>query len=204
MVEALAGRAVACGIASLYEALERTGALQPRIRPLWEGASVAGPAFTVCGPAADNLPLHRAVAAAPAGAVVVATAGGDTDVAIWGSLLSSICLERGILGLVTDGAVRDVDRIRELRFPVFCAGVTVAGPVKQEPGMIGEPVTVAGVAVSPGDLVVGDGDGVVVVPAGTAGATVRRAEEIEAREAEMIRRAAGGESTIKQLGLDAI
>jgi 4-hydroxy-4-methyl-2-oxoglutarate aldolase len=204
MDEALAGRAAACGIASLYEALERTGALESRIRPLWEGASVAGPVFTVRGQAGDNLPLHRAVAAAPAGVVIVAATGGDTHVAIWGSLLSSICVQRGILGLVTDGAVRDVDRIRELRFPVFCDGVNVAGPVKNDPGVLGEPVAIAGVGAATGDLVVGDGDGVVLVPAAIAEVTVRRAEEIEAREAEMIRRAVAGESTIVQLGLDPI
>jgi 4-hydroxy-4-methyl-2-oxoglutarate aldolase len=193
-----------CGAASLYEANGRAGAFDPRIRPLWAGASVAGPAFTVRGAAADNLALHRAVAEAPAGAVIVAATGESTRVAVWGSLLSSICVERGVLGLVVDGAVRDVDRIRELGFPVFCAAVTLLGPAKQDPGTVGEAIEIGGVTVSPGDLVVACGDGVVVVAAGEVEAAVRRAEEIEARETEMIRRAVDGESTIVQLGLDTV
>src|SRR3954447_18400652 len=203
MAEAdFARRLPAAGAASLHEAQGRAGALDATIRPLWAPLVLAGPAFAVATSAADNLALHRAVAEAPPGVVIVAATGRSVEVPVWGSLLSSICKTKGVLGLITDGAVRDSDQIRELGFPVFCAGTGLTGPCKQDRGTIGEPIEIGGVDIAPGDWVVGGGDGVVAVPAERADDVVARAEEIERREAEIIRRAAAGESTLVQLGLD--
>lgn len=198
---ALAQRLLSCGAASIYEALGRNGAMDATVRPLWTPLGLAGPAFTVRSTSADNLALHRAVATAPAGVVIVAATDGSVEVPIWGSLLSSICSDRGILGLVTDGAVRDSDRIRELGFPTFCAGVGLLGPSKEDPGTLGEVIEIGGARVAPGDWVVGGGDGVVVVPAASIKEATERAEAVESRESEMIRRAVAGESTLVQLGI---
>jgi 4-hydroxy-4-methyl-2-oxoglutarate aldolase len=107
-----------------------------------------------------------------------------------------------VLGFVTDGVVRDSDRIRELGFPVFCGGVALFGPQKERPGTLQAEIELEGVAVAPGDWIVADGDGVVVVPAGELDAALEAAEAIERREAQMIARARAGESTIAQLGLE--
>jgi 4-hydroxy-4-methyl-2-oxoglutarate aldolase len=198
-----AARLAACGVASVYEALGRRFALSATIRPLWSCAAIAGRAFTVRGVASDNLALHRAVADAPSG-VVIAAEIADGDAAVWGSLLSAICLDKGILALVTNGRVRDTDRIRQLGFPVFCAGVTVTGPTKQDRGELLTTISISDVAIAPGDWIVGDGDGVVVVPADIADGALAAAEAIETREAEIISRARDGETTIAQLGLQSL
>lgn len=202
-VSTVAQRLAACGAASVYEALERRFALPSTIRPLWECGAIAAPAFTVTAGASDNLALHRAVAEAPAGVVIVASLG-EGPAAVWGSLLSSICRSKGIVGFVTNSRVRDTDRIRSLTFPVFCAGVTLTGPTKTDPGELQVTVTMGEVEISPSDLIVADGDGVVAVPAARALDTVEAAEAIETHEAEMVRRAGEGDSTIAQLGLQQL
>jgi len=198
----LAHRLCSCGAAAVYEALGRRGAMDAAIRPLWTPVGLAGPAFTVRGASADNLALHRAVATAPEGVVIVAATERSVAVPIWGSLLSSICSGRGILGLVTDGAVRDSDQIRGLRFPVFCAGVGLLGPSKKVRGALGEVIEVGGVRVAPGDWVIGDGDGVVLVPAERIQEVAEKAATVGSLESEMIRRAIAGESTLAQLDVE--
>jgi 4-hydroxy-4-methyl-2-oxoglutarate aldolase len=195
-----AERLAACGSASVYEALGRRSVLAESVRPLWPSGPVAGPAYTVSTGPADNLALHRAVADVPAGTVVIATVGGS-DCAIWGSLLSSICSAKGVAAFVTDGNVRDSDRIRVLGFPVFCAGVKIGVPEKQDRGTLQARIVIGGVGVEPGDWIVADGDGIVVVPAARLEEVLDGAEAVEAREAEIIRRAIDGEPTTVQLGL---
>ncbi|MDP4503606.1 RraA family protein [Nonomuraea turcica] len=167
--------------ATLYEASPRGRACDPALRPVWPGARLAGPAFTVQGIGGDNLALHRAVATAPAGSILVA----DLQAAAhghWGEILAVAARQRGILGLVLDGGVRDVAEQAALGFPVFARHVTVVGTGKEHPGRFGVPVRVGGVVVRPGDLVVGDADGVVVVPAESVDITLERADARVAAE----------------------
>jgi 4-hydroxy-4-methyl-2-oxoglutarate aldolase len=140
-------------------------AMDARIRPIWPRARLVGPAFTVRTPPGEHPAVRRAADEAPPGSVIVVDAGGELAHALWGDNLSKLVLERGVSGLVVDGAVRDVDGIEALGFPVFAAGVTPTPPRRDEDGEIGVPVTCGGLTVRPGDLVYGDRDGVVVVPA---------------------------------------
>jgi 4-hydroxy-4-methyl-2-oxoglutarate aldolase len=192
---------VELGAADVYEARRRQGALPPGIQPLWKPLALAGPAFTIDGQVADNLALHRAVAEAPAGVVLVAATQRSVEVPIWGDLLSRIAQAKGILGLVTDGAVRDSDSIRALGFPVFCRGTGLFGPSKEHPGQLGEPIVLEGVRIEPSDWVLADGDGVLVIPGGSVAETIAAAQAVAEREREMVRRASLGESTLDQLGL---
>jgi 4-hydroxy-4-methyl-2-oxoglutarate aldolase len=123
------------------------------------------------------------------------------EAAIFGSLLARICRDKGVAAVVTNGLVRDIDQIRDAGFPVFAGGITILGPTKVDPGRLQEPVTIGDAVVSPGDWVIGDSDGVVVIPAAALEETLAAAEAVEAREAEMVRRAAEGVSTVEQLGL---
>lgn len=192
---------VELGGADVYEARRHQGALPPGIQPLWKPLALAGPAFTIDSRAADNLALHRAVAEAPAGVVLVAATERSVEVPIWGDLLSRIAQAKGILGLVTDGAVRDSDSIRALGFPVFCRGTGLFGPAKEHPGQLGEPIVLEGVRIEPSDWVLADGDGVLVIPGSSVAETIAAAQAVAQREREMVRRASLGESTLDQLGL---
>jgi regulator of RNase E activity RraA len=180
-------RLAALTVSAVADVLDRLGrrsqAMAHDVRPLG-GASVTGRAFTIAAAASDvvleNPYEHElaAVDATPAGAVVVLATGGLLDVAVWGELLTTRMLARGGVGVVTDGGVRDVAGIRRLDVPAFAAAVTPRDSFgrAQVTGW-GEPVTCAGVAVSPGDLVRGDEDGVVVVPAELAADALAAAEE---------------------------
>ena len=197
-----AHRLAEIGAAAVYEALGRRNALPPGIRPLWAGLVLAGPAFTVECKAADNLALHRAVAEAPPGVVLVAATSNSTMVPVWGDLLSTIALNKGVAGIVTDGAVRDSNRIEQLKFPVFCQGTSLYAPTKEDFGTLGAPIVLDGVQVQPGDWLVADGDGVVIIPASQLDSVIDSASAVREREAEMIRLAALGTSTLSQLNLD--
>ena len=140
-------------------------AMGARIRPVWPGARLAGPAFTVRTSAGEHPAVRRAADEVPPGSVIVVDGDGAVDRALWGDKMAKLALERGVAGLVVDGAVRDAEGIEALGFPVFAAGVTPTPPRREQPGELGVPVTCGGVTVRPGDIVYGDRDGVVVVPA---------------------------------------
>lgn len=171
------------------------------VRPLWPGARLAAPVHTVRTRPGDNRPLHHAVADAPPGAVLAVAAEADLEFAIFGDVLARVGAARGLAGLVTDGAVRDADGIRELGFAVFCGGISLRKPDKAHPGVFGEQVRIGRADVGPADWLVGDGDGVVVVPGGALDALATAAEAIERRERDLVARALAGESTPDQLGL---
>jgi 4-hydroxy-4-methyl-2-oxoglutarate aldolase len=198
---ALVQRMRALGAASIFDASDRPTTAGPQIRPVWTPVFAAGPAYTIETEPADNLALHRAIAEAPAGAVVVAATRHSVETAVFGDLLSQIAIGRGVAGLVTDGAVRDTDRIRQLGFPVFCAGVVLSSPSKRSWGHVGGLVAVGDASIGPGDWVIGDGDGVIAIPAAEIEPTLARAEAIRAREGTLVGRAVAGEATVDQLGL---
>ncbi|QSE84835.1 RraA family protein [Rhodococcus koreensis] len=149
--------------ATIYEASQLNIALDPAIRPAWTGARVAGPAYTVQGAGGDNLALHNAVAAAPAGHVLVADLGGAQH-GHWGEVLAVAAQQRRLLGLIIDGGVRDTVELAGIDFPVFSRGISIVGTRKDYQGGLGVPITVGGVRITTGDLVVADADGVVAIP----------------------------------------
>jgi 4-hydroxy-4-methyl-2-oxoglutarate aldolase len=187
--------------ATLLEASKLDVALDPALRPLWSGARLAGPAYTVQGVQGDNLALHNAVAAAPAGHVLVADLGGGAF-GHWGEVLAVAAMARGLLGLVIDGAVRDSAEQAELGFPVFSRGIAIRGTAKRYPGVLGKPVLVGGVVVRTGDLLVGDADGLVAIPALHRQMVLDAADRRVDHEARIISELATGRTTIELFGLD--
>lgn len=188
------------GAATLGESGARP--MAPRIHGVWVGARLAAPAFPVGCSAGDNLALHVAVATAPSGAALVADVGGLAERGYWGEVLTTAARSRGLVGLVLDGGVRDVDALEAHAFPVFATVVALAGATKQSPGTAGAPVVVGGVRVAAGDWVVGDRDGVVVVPAAVLDDVVARARARATRERQIFEALRGGATTLEVLGLD--
>lgn len=167
---------------TIGDLLGRERFMDTGIRPLWNGARLAGPAFTVrCAPN-DNLMLHAAIYRAQPGSVIVVQCG-DTDHALAGGNVCAIAHRRGVAGFVLDGLIRDIGEIRELPFPVFGRGVIPKPAGKSASSPFNEPVVCGGVTVHPGDVVVADEDGVAVVPVAAAGSVLADARAILAREA---------------------
>jgi 4-hydroxy-4-methyl-2-oxoglutarate aldolase len=150
--------------ASFSEAMGRTGNLDPAIKPVAQGTVMVGLATTVEAGAGDNLALHFGLVEAKPGDVIVADCKARGDYGYWGEFMSSVALAKGVEGIVVDGGVRDIAILRKMPFGVFARGVSVAGTVKKDNGSVNRPIVCGGVKVSPGDLVLGDDDGVVVVP----------------------------------------
>ena len=186
---------------TIYESAGKLGDMAPSIRPLVHGARLFGQAFTVKCVPGDNLVVIRAVDEAPRGSVLVIDAGGTERSTIWGGTSTLAAKRRQLAGCVTNGAARDVAEIRELGFPVFAAGVSVRGTVKSHPGWIGIPISVGGAIVNPGDVVVGDEDGVVVVAAQRAREVAKLALIRKEREEEHHARIKAGEPLSKILGI---
>jgi 4-hydroxy-4-methyl-2-oxoglutarate aldolase len=173
------------------------------LEPAWPGARAFGPAYTVRGKAGDNLALHRAIAGAPEGVVVVADVQEGRDVAHVGDVLVRAARARGVRGIVLDGSIRDRATIRELEYPVFHVGTSPVGPAKLVAGEIGVPIELLGVTVRPGDVVLADEDGLVVVSAADADEILAAAAAIGDRERQWESRIEAGETTLSILGLQA-
>jgi 4-hydroxy-4-methyl-2-oxoglutarate aldolase len=176
--------------------------MRARIRPAWSGARLAAPAYPVQCTAGDNLAVPVAVARAPGGSVLVVDVGDEPERGYWGEVLTTGAEARGLVGLVIDGCVRDTAALAEHAFPVFAVGTALPGATKQQRGRVGDRAVVGGVTVHAGDWVVGDADGVTVIP-GTELETVlaagrARAEKEEGFFAEL----RGGATTLGLLGLD--
>jgi len=154
----------------------RRGTLGGRIQPLAKSMKVAGPAFTVEVRPGDNLMIHAALSLAQPGDVIVVDGKGDLSCALTGALMAAHAQKAGIAGFVIDAAVRDTEDCAKGNFPIFAAGCNPNGPLKNSGGRINWPVSLAGTTVNPGDLIVGDADGVVVVPRETAAEIVRAAQ----------------------------
>lgn len=176
-------------------------AMYTAIVPLFAGAKMSGPANTVRIPPGQNAGIHRAVHTAKQGDILVVDSGGDTAFGAFGDILASCCQNRGIHGLVIDGAVRDAAEIRALHFPVFCLGANAAAADKADPGEIGVEIVCGLASVRPGDFVVGDDDGVVIVPRESAEEVIEKAEAVVRREASVKARIAAGETTCEILGI---
>ena len=188
---------------TLHEVMDKSNTLWPSIRPLWRPLRLCGPAFTVKGRPGDNLAAHWALAIAPAGSVLVITTEGDTQCAGWGEITTVAAMARGLRGLITDGVVRDTEACRRHGFPIFSQGVSIKGTTKAYPGALNVPITCAGALVRPGDYMVADEDGSVVVPKEQAEEVIRKARQKEAKEAEIMEHLQAGALTIDELGLRA-
>jgi len=183
--EATCAAAARASVSDLHEAMGRPGnrmaTMGPGMRPLLEGVRIAGPAITAfCAPG-DNLMMHRALSLARRGDVLVVQAP-ETG-AQWGDVAAYYALKLGLAGIVVDGFIRDIDELREMRSPVWFTKIGPSSPLKVGHGTVNAPVVCDGVTVYPGDLVVADGDGVIVLPRRDAPAIVARALERTAREA---------------------
>jgi RraA family protein len=166
----------------LSDSMERLYAAGPQLRPMHREGKLAGPAFTVKTAPGDNLLVHKALDVARAGDVIVVDAGGYAEQAIIGELMATRAKQRGIAGLVIWGAIRDSAELGAGSYPVFACGVTHRGPYKDGPGEINVPVSIAGMSVSPGDIIVGDADGLVAVPQALAERVLASAQAILAKE----------------------
>jgi 4-hydroxy-4-methyl-2-oxoglutarate aldolase len=192
---------LALGAATLGESGAR--AMRARIRAAWPGARFAAPAFPVRCSTGDNLAIHVAVARADPGSALVVDVREMRELGYWGEVLTTAAQSRGITGLVIDGGVRDVTALQAHGFPVFSTMVALRGATKNEPGTIGIPVRVGDVAVEPGDWVVADADGVVVVPGAALEAVVDAGRARAAKEEGFLARLREGATTLELLGLDA-
>jgi 4-hydroxy-4-methyl-2-oxoglutarate aldolase len=173
-----------------------------RIRPVWRGAEVAGPAVPVRCTPGDNLAIHVAVTRAEPGAVLVITVGDEPELGYWGEVLTTAAEARGIAGLVIDGCVRDVDALAAHGFPVFSAGIALTGATKNRAGSVGHPVVAGDAHVDAGDWILGDVDGVVVVPHATLLDVLAAARARTEKEAGLFAALRAGKTTIELLDLD--
>ncbi len=189
------------GASTLFEASGiKNSALDYSIRPVWEAAAVAGPAYPVACAPGDNLGIQLALEKAPAGSILVVTT--DQFVAgYWGEVLTVAAQAAGIKGLVIDGGVRDVAALRRFQFPVFSRGISVRGTHKDTVISVGQPIQIMGTPVQAGDLVVADDDGVVILPRQCALDVIQKGKARERKEAVMMRELTEGKTTVELMSL---
>ncbi len=205
---ALVAEAATYGIADLHEALGGVGGrmllMSPRMRPLDRSLRVAGPAVTAYNYPGDNLMIHAAIYHAQPGDMLVFTNGGGTQGALWGEIAATYAKKKGVAGLVCDGAVRDVAGLEEMGFATWATAISAMHPEKRGPGAVNVPLVCDGVLVNPGDIVVADADGVLVIPLehleqAVAGARARSGKEVGFRE-----RIAKGEALYDIMGMGKV
>ncbi|HEY8418639.1 MAG TPA: hypothetical protein VIK93_11460 [Limnochordales bacterium] len=177
----------------IADALEGFVSMHPSVKPISDTMRVCGPAVTVKLPPGDNLMLNKAVDLAQPGDVLVVDAGGVLTNGCWGELMSWRAKTKGLGGLVLYGCVRDIGPLREVGWPVFAIGANPVKCSKEGPGVVNLPIACAGVVVHPGDIVVGDADGVVVVPQARAAAVAEQAARIQQKDDEELARIRAGQ-----------
>ncbi|MEZ5708783.1 MAG: 4-carboxy-4-hydroxy-2-oxoadipate aldolase/oxaloacetate decarboxylase [Blastomonas sp.] len=195
-------RAKRLGSATLHEAAGRIGALPSAIKPVAPGMRLAGPAYTVIVPAFDNLWIHRALYRASPGDILVVDTSGGIEAGYWGDILNEAAMVRGLGGLVINGGVRDTAGLAEMPFSVFSNGVAIRGTIKgfDVPAQLQQAISIGPQIVNPGDLIVGDRDGVVAIPQDMAAQTIRAGEDREADEQAKLERIRAGETTLDIYG----
>ena len=191
------------GVATVHEAQGRSGLLRPYMRPIYLAAKVAGPAVTVLCHPGDNLMIHAAIEVCrPGDLLVVAPLSESTD-GMFGELLGVSCRAHGVAGLIIDAGVRDTAELTTMQFPVWAKAVSAQGTVKASAGSVNVPVVCAGALVNPGDVMIGDADGVVVVARRAAPEIAKLGDQRRAKEEKSRARLANGELGIEFYGLRA-
>lgn len=179
-------------VANVSDCMWRMTAAGPRLRPMHAGGRMAGPALTIKTRPGDNLMIHKALMLAQPGDVIVVDAGGELTNALIGEIMVGDAILKKLGGIVINGAIRDSEEIRSMSFPVFAAGVTHRGPYKDGPGEINVPIAIDGMVIEPGDLIIGDGDGLLCVPFDDVQALLQAAHKKQDVEAKMIAEIADG------------
>ena len=180
-------------VANVSDCMLRLTAGGSRIRPMHKSGQLAGPALTVKTRPGDNLMLHKAIDIAEPGDIVVCDAGGDLTNSLMGELMLAHAVKRGVGGFVLNGAIRDAEAFLDVNLPVFAAGVTHRGPFKDGPGEINVSVAIDGMVIEPGDLIIGDWDGVLAVPLNEVDIILKKTVEKQDAEIKEMKRIKAGE-----------
>ena len=191
-----------CLTGNVGDCLGRAAAMDSRIKSLAAGMKIVGPALTVRVPPTDNLMIHKALTLIKPGDVLVIEGGGNHSWALLGFLMVSTALKLGVAGIVADGCVRDAQEIRRSGFPVFSAGLSPNGPFKEGPGEINYPISCGGQVVRPGDIIIGDDDGVVVLKQELAESVIEEVDKIIQREDKRLKEIEAGQ--VIRPGIDDI
>lgn len=191
------------GVATVHEAQGRSGLLRPYMRPIYPTARVAGPAVTVSCQPGDNLMIHASIEVCHPGDILVVVTTSESTDGMFGELLGVSCQAHGIAGLIIDSGVRDTAELATMSFPVWAKAVSAQGTVKSTAGDVNIPVVCAGAMINPGDVIVADADGVVVVPRETAGQVAQASEQRIAKEERSRQRLRTGELGLDFYGLRA-